>query len=158
MHLTQTSIIFPGVRSTQFMKKFQIWCRLVNICVFGRHLCNRFWVILQVSREIGGSFQINEYPFLDKINVNTKKSLHKKVIRFSWEYALSIVIVFRRIKSFCLRRLTAFNIQRSRRRKTTPYEETVDFFGCMVVKGKHKAMKYKAGTLKSITNTFFYHY
>ena len=77
------------------------------------------------------------------------------MIRFSLEYALSIVIVFRRIKSFCLRRLTAFNIQRSRRRKTTPYEETVDFFGCMVEKGKHKAMKYKAGTLKSITNTFF---
>ena len=77
MHLTQTSNFFPEVRSTQLMKKFQIWCRLVNICVFGRHLCYRFWAILQVGREIGGSFQIKEYPFLDKINVKQKITSQK---------------------------------------------------------------------------------
>ena len=29
------------------------------------------------------------------------------------------------------------------------------FFAYMVMEGRHKAMKYKAGTLKSITKTFF---
>ena len=77
MHLTETSIFFPEVRSTQLMKKFQIWCRLVNICVFDRPFCNRFGVILQVSREIGGISQINEYPFLDKTNVKQKITSQK---------------------------------------------------------------------------------
>ena len=63
--------------------------------------------------------------------------------------------VYWRLKSFWLRFLTVFNTQRSRRRKTTPYEETDECFGYMVMEGRHKAMKYKAGNLKSVTKTFF---
>ena len=51
----------------------------------------------------------------------------------SLEYVLSKVIVSRRIKSFWFRCLTAFKTQRSRKRKTAQFEDTVGFIGYMVM-------------------------
>ena len=70
-------------------------------------------------------------------------------------YALLKVIVSRRIKSFWLRRLTAFNTQRSRRKKNTPYKETVDFFWLYGHGREIYSNEIQKGNLKSITKTFF---